>query len=66
MGFELRDFYACKADALPLAMPPLWSIFVFLVFEEFCCSYFGDGNVTNFFSGLALNYNPPDLSLPSS
>jgi hypothetical protein len=28
--------------------------------------YFGDGGLMNYLPGLALNYNPPDLSLSSS
>jgi hypothetical protein len=28
--------------------------------------FFGDGGLVNYLPGLALNYDPPDFSLPSS
>jgi hypothetical protein len=32
----------------------------------FCSGYFGDGGLVHYFSGLVLNGDPPDFSLPSS
>jgi hypothetical protein len=29
--------------------------------SPFCSGYFGDGGLTNCLSGLALNFDPPDL-----
>jgi hypothetical protein len=38
-----------------------------LISSLFCSGYyFGDGGLVNCFSELALNQDPPDLSLPSS
>jgi hypothetical protein len=34
--------------------------------SPFCSGYFGDGGLLNYLSGLALNHDPPDLSLPRS
>jgi hypothetical protein len=33
--------------------------------SPFCSGYFGDGNLENYLPRLALNHDPPDLSLPS-
>jgi hypothetical protein len=34
--------------------------------SPFCFSYFGDGGLTKYLPGLALNHNPLYLSLPRS
>jgi hypothetical protein len=35
--------------------------------SPFCSDYSRDGgSLTKYFPGLALNYNPPNLSLPNS
>jgi hypothetical protein len=31
-----------------------------------CSGYFGNGGLLNYLPGLALNCDPPDLSLPSN
>jgi hypothetical protein len=33
--------------------------------SPFCCGYFGDGSLMNHLPRLALNLDPPDLSLSS-
>jgi hypothetical protein len=33
--------------------------------SPFYCGYFGDGSLSNYLPMLALNHDPPDLSLPS-
>jgi hypothetical protein len=32
--------------------------------SPFCCGYFGDGVLKNYFPGLASNQDPPDLNFP--
>jgi hypothetical protein len=34
--------------------------------SPFCSGYFGDRGLTNFLPRLALNHDPPNLSLPNS
>jgi hypothetical protein len=48
--------FELKAGALPLE-PHIQSILLWLLWSW---------GLVNFLTGLALNYNPPDLSLPSS
>jgi hypothetical protein len=46
--------HACMTNALALEPHP------------FCSGYFGDGDLSNYFLGLLLNCDPPDLSIPGS
>jgi hypothetical protein len=56
-GTYALTVYLCKAVTL-LLEPHLQSIFGW--------SYFGDGGLINYLPRLALNLDPPDLSLPRS
>jgi hypothetical protein len=58
-GSDLRlnsGLHACKVGALLLSH----------MSSPFCDGCFGDRNFTNYLPRLALNCNPPNLSLPSS
>jgi hypothetical protein len=34
--------------------------------SPFFSDYFGGGGLSNYFAGVALNLNPPDLSVPNN
>jgi hypothetical protein len=56
LGFELRAFVLAKKVLYCLSH----------TCSPFCSSYFGGGVLRTICLGLALNLDPPDLSLPSS
>jgi hypothetical protein len=64
LSLSLACFIAVWTQGFVLAKKALYHLSH--IFSPFCSDYFKDRGLVNYLSRLALNLDPPDISLPSN